>query len=71
MSIERRVQKVEELVGVQDKGCPVITIRPPYQEGTVPDLPGPTDQWITFKRALAEARKARMPCVFMADPVVE
>jgi len=71
MSIESRIRKAEELVGVEARPLPVIIIWPPPDDVTMPHFPEPGEQWTTLQRALDEARRARVPCLFVADPYKE
>jgi len=71
MNLENRIRKAEELVGVEGRTVPVLIIWPPHDDVTMPHFPEPDERWITEQRALDEARRARVPCLFVADPYKE
>ncbi len=71
MNFERRIQRAEKLVGAKDEDRPTLIVCLPDGDDAVPHLPEPVTGWVTLQRAKDEARRQRVPCLFVADPRAE
>ena len=68
-SLERRIERAERFAGVKEESRPVIVVRLEYgSDDTLPHFPEPVEQWVTWKRAMADAEQASLPCIFIANP---
>jgi hypothetical protein len=71
MNIERRIQRAEKLIGIEEEERPTLNLCLPDGDDTVPHFPEPVTDWVTLQRAKNEARRQHVPCLFIADPHAE
>ncbi len=70
--IERRIERAERAVGIEEENRPVNIVRVEYgSDDTFPRFPEPVEQWVTLQRAIDESQRRRVPCVFITDPFTE
>ncbi len=71
MNLEKRIKRIEELVGIKQEEPPVFIIRLEYGNAA-PRFAEPVEEWLTFKESLEEARQARRCAgVFEVNPYRE
>jgi len=61
-NIKQRIEKVEKLVGVDDKDLIVVVIRLELGR-TVPRFDEPVEDWLIYREGCAEARRTGMPFI--------
>jgi len=73
MSIQRRIERAEKAIGIQDK--PVVIPNPiisnSYDEGTAPHFPEPAEEWLTLRETVETSRRQSVPGVLFPDPFAE
>jgi hypothetical protein len=71
MSIERRIERAERVIGIEGERAIVPTITVVFDYGdddAVPHFPEPVEEWVTRRRAKEEAERTSLPCIFFANP---
>ncbi|MCX5644379.1 MAG: hypothetical protein NTZ17_06800 [Phycisphaerae bacterium] len=74
MNIERRIEKAEKAVGIEAEPVTltVIIISVDWDaDETLPHFPEPVAEWVTLQKAMDEAERTRLPCVFEPNPFAE
>lgn len=73
-TLQRRIERAERTVGVESGPSLVPALSILFDWGgddTVPHFPEPVEEWVTRRRALEQAERARLPYIFIADPYAE
>jgi hypothetical protein len=75
-NIRRRIDQVEKALGLE--GSPVvipilsIALAPKApDDDTVPRFPEPVEMWASYRSAVEQSVRSRMPCLFIANPFRE
>ena len=66
--LERRIKRIEEKLGMNERRRKMVVII--HKTDLNHAVPEPVEEWITYKRALAEAGQKPI-VVFTADPAKE